>query len=273
MNHAIHWSWQLGLAMALGLVASASGQSFEDRFEDLAREKLNLDRYELQNLIIPANDREATEVSIELNGETLTLELLPSSDRAPGFRVVTIDRLNRRHQPALPPETTYRGQVRGKAGSRVAASIINGGLRAQIYTDDGQWGVQPAFELDDQAGLQVHVVYRAQDIIPGDYACGVDHKEPREFEHVPPQAGAAFGGSCGNVAEIAYDADVEFYILNGSSINNTVADIESINNAVNLIYEADVDITHIITEIRIWTSEVDPYTSTDSSTLLKEIRT
>ncbi|MCZ6834750.1 MAG: M12 family metallo-peptidase [Planctomycetota bacterium] len=273
MDYAIHSTRWLGLTFALVLLAPASGQTIEERFEVLAREKMNLVLFELQSLAVPANDRRAMQVSIVLDGKALTLELQPSSVRATNFRVVTVDRWGRRNIVSLPPETTYQGWVQGKPDSRIAASIIDGGLRAQIFIGDRQWGVQPASELDPEAGPAAHVVYRSADIIQGEWACAADVKNAGLNDAPLSQTDTSFGSACETIAEIAYDTDVEYYVLNGSSVPNTVADIESINNAMNVIYTRDVDLSHAITEIIVRTSEPDPYTSSDSITLLDEFYT
>ncbi|MCZ6834751.1 MAG: M12 family metallo-peptidase [Planctomycetota bacterium] len=272
MNHSFQSAQWLGLALSLILIAPAIGQTSEERFETLVREKLDISQFELQSLVVPVNDRQAKQVTLLLDGVAVTLDLQPSSFRAPGFRVVTVDRMNRRHVAPLTPETTYQGTVQGKPGSRVAVSIINGGFNAQIFIGEKQWGVQPASELDPDADPATHVVYRMEDVIQGDWACSSEFAELRPFRNEPALANASFGETCGNVAEIAYDADYDFYLINGANVPNTVADIELINNAMNVIYESFVDITHIITEIVIWTTAADPYFSSNSTTLLNEFR-
>lgn len=84
-------------------------------------------------------------------------------------------------------------------------------------------------------------------------------------------APAALGGGL-VVAEIAIDADVEYYNLNGQSESFTVSDIETIMSAVNAQYEAQVGITHQITTIIVRTAEPDPYTTTNPEDLLVEFR-
>jgi hypothetical protein len=68
--------------------------------------------------------------------------------------------------------------------------------------------------------------------------------------------------------QIAYDADVEFYQANGSSVLNTIYDMELIMNQVGLIYQNQVAIAYTDTGIIVRTVEPDPYTSTNANTLL-----
>ena len=78
---------------------------------------------------------------------------------------------------------------------------------------------------------------------------------------------------CENIAEIAFEADVEFYLANGSSVPAVVSDIESIVNAMNVIYERDAEITHIIPRINVQIAEPDGLNATDSLVLIFQFRT
>jgi hypothetical protein len=73
-------------------------------------------------------------------------------------------------------------------------------------------------------------------------------------------------------AEIAFDADFEFYQLNGSSVNNTVSDIEAVMNSVETIYMAQASISYIVTQIVVRSSPADPYTTSVPGSLLDQFR-
>ncbi len=94
-------------------------------------------------------------------------------------------------------------------------------------------------------------------------------------------AGHADGGDEGGVAgdegtiavaniraQIGLDADVEFYQANGSSVLNTIYDMEMIMNSVGLVYQNQVAIAYTETVLFVRTAEPDPYTSTNANTLL-----
>ena len=78
-------------------------------------------------------------------------------------------------------------------------------------------------------------------------------------------------GGATRICEIAFDADVEYYNLNGSSVANTVNDIESIMNGVESIYENNTGVTFEVTTIVVRTAEPDPYTSNNPGTLLDQV--
>ncbi len=87
------------------------------------------------------------------------------------------------------------------------------------------------------------------------------------------------GGDDGGVAgaspfvtRIAFDADFEFFLKNGSNANATVIDIENVMNNVSFVYDRDVNITYEYTTIVVRTTSSDPYTSSNMETLLCEFR-
>ena len=165
--------------------------------------------------------------------------------------------------------------------------MVDGQLSAVILLPDGSlWSIQPVSEVALGTPPSWHVVYDFTDVRPGLGICGNDDLmevnavqtdssapgEEGEDESTPPEGGP--GAQVGErVADIAFDADVEFFRLNGSSVNLTLFDIERVANAVNVIYRRDVRIDHWISAIIVRTREQDPYNQTNSSALLCQFRT
>ena len=80
------------------------------------------------------------------------------------------------------------------------------------------------------------------------------------------------GGTTPSVAEIAFDADFEFFQLNGSNAVNVVNDIENVMNNVITVYDRDVNISYEFTTFVVRTTAADPYTTTIMTDLLCEFR-
>jgi hypothetical protein len=79
-------------------------------------------------------------------------------------------------------------------------------------------------------------------------------------------------GSLIEVTDVLIDADFQFFLQNGGSVSNTVADIESVMNGVSLVYERDVDLSWEITGILVRTSSAaNPYSSSSAETLLCQL--
>jgi hypothetical protein len=83
------------------------------------------------------------------------------------------------------------------------------------------------------------------------------------------EPGSAAAGALREV-ELGTEADAPFVAQNGS-VDAANAKILSIVNAVNGIYETDLGLTNRVAVQRAWSGS-DPYTSSDSGTLLSEFR-
>jgi len=235
----------------------------------------------------PRGDGELTPF-VRLEGQEQVLLLEPYSLRATDFAVSIQDDQGRMVRAAIPSPATYRGSVAGRPGSRVAASLIDGRLSAWIELADGElWTVEPLSEYLDGAAPLEHVVYRHADILPTDHHCGTGAAQslpgrfrlPGQLESSSPfspgtqlPAPIVQGDEDDKTAEIAFDADYEFYADNGRSVANTVADIENVLNGVEAIYQSDTGICYDLTHIIVRTTSNDPYTSSSPDVLLDQFK-
>jgi len=207
---------------------------------------------------IPSADPSSAEVLIEIQvgAELWTLALEPYSLRADGFRVLVDDGSGNLVPHPEPPVATRRGSVLEVPGSQVRATLEGDRLRALIITPQGNWAVQPVSEVGLVAREPWHVVFAAADSLPLPYVCG--------NRDVHSQGAAGGGpmpfGTVFHVAEIAVDADFEFYSLNGSSVASTVNDVEAVLNAVEGVYDnSPILIAYELSTVVVRTSSADPY--------------
>jgi len=100
----------------------------------------------------------------------------------------------------------------------------------------------------------------------------LEKNEPANDNDGGDEGGVA--GDDGSIAaanvrcQLGLDADVEFYQANGSSVVNTIYDMETVMNQVGLIYQNQVAISYTHNVLFVRTAEPDPYTSTNANTLL-----
>ena len=207
---------------------------------------------------------------VPIDGVPLTLDLEPRTVRAPAFSV-ELQLPDGSLMPIEPlPPRTYRGVVTGLDGSDVAASLSPEGLSARIIlADDTDYFVEPIAAHVAGGGPNQYVVYRGDAVIPSGGTCGVSGA-PVVGEAVSTAGTIAAGGLY--IAELAIDADFEYFEINGSDVDATVAKIESIIDAVNVQYERDVAIRHVITGIVVRVAEPDPYTTSNADNLLTQVR-
>jgi len=252
----------------------ALGQSPEPVGSEAVRQALAVRAFETIRIDVPANERRPISIPLVLDGRPVRLDLRPASVRASSFRVSIAGGDAALHDHPAPAETTYRGEIAGMPGSAVAASIIDGRVFARILAGERIWGVQPLADIDGRGPSDRHAVYAADDFVPGPWFCGTPDIAAHAGGLIGDggRAAARAGAFCEHIAELAFAADVEYYQANGSSIPNVVADIESIVNAANVIYERDLAITHVIPRIVVHTAEPDFLESTAPGTLLGEFR-
>ncbi len=125
-----------------------------------------------------------------------------------------------------------------------------------------------------------HLVYHNDDVIPSGGTCMLEHPPVARIDgdgEVTDAIGQTSGVTAGGlfIAELAIDADFEYFLeFEGADdqLAATEAQINSIINAMNVQYERDVAIQHIITKIIIRTAEEDPYDTSDPRDLLEQFR-
>jgi len=244
---------------------------------------LGLKRSRLVQLSLPARADRAVRLAVPSDDGRLELELVPHSIRSPGYRLlVQVD--GGPLVETLPgEERTFRGRVAGVEGSRVSASLLDDGLHALIDLGDGRqhWLEPTARHLPPGVGAAgaEHVLYASTDVNPCGGLCGMPDKVAADlhlpFDAVAPSRSASGGGGTPCIAELACDADVEYFEDQGGSVPATEAFITNIINNVNIQYERDVELTHVITTIVVRTGNrnSDPYTTNSPEALLCEFIT
>ncbi len=239
---------------------------------------LNLLHVDVVNLDLEGAPGHSTSVVIPVDGAAHRLMLEPHSNRAADFQVLE-DRGDGKLvavEPAL--LTTYRGELLDQPGSSVAAGWQEDGLHAQIELPDGSrlWMEPVGLEIEG-ATERSYALYSDSDVRPMPHACGVDDSFAKEFASLNGSTGnerdmpAVAFGSALLVAELAFDADFEYFQDYGST-QAVQSRIETVMNVINQQYEGDVGITHEITTILVRTNSNNPYTSNNAGTLLTQFR-
>ena len=233
--------------------------------------------YTMTNLAVPQFAGDAFDVAVTIGGDQLVVNLDPYTIRSNDFQVF-VDHGDGKLVPVeAPPPTTYRGAVAGIPGSWATASLIDGQLYATVMIDGAAWTIEPLDGLAPAAQVTAdsYAIYRDEDIVPADKGCGGAIANPGAQPAGGPAAeGGVAGGTGLEIIELGCDADVEYWIKNGSSVNNTVTDIETIINSVSALYEAQLDLAYEVTTIVVRTGATgsDPYSSSNCSTLLGQFK-
>jgi len=228
-------------------------------------------------------------VDLAFFGATHRLLLEPCSLRARGFHVRSGSLDGDRAIVASHPRT-FKGHVQGEPNSMVRLSIGPSGIRGCIKSSEGWAFIQPLNTAGDHLnnqpaqaaqGLTSHKVFTEGDLdqrfeglcaepLSLDSSAGTAVDAVSAVQQPSPSTNAVTS-SAGDlrVLQVAADADVEFFAAYGSG---SATEIESILNIVDGIYQANLGLTIELVSVHIWDAEPDPYSSTDSGTLLNELR-
>lgn len=261
----------LSCALALPLAGTAA-QALDDPSAGILQDALpalGLKGGELIEIVPSATASGTLQFVVHIDGTPETIELTPVSIRSPEYTVLvqrpdgTLERID----PA--PERNYRGTVIGSEGSVVAATLSDTGLRGSIHLPDGsrRW-IEPV-DVQIAAGAPgQHILYRDEDLLEEPDTCA----EPIVASvHEDEPVGSVAGASGLFVAQLALDADYEYYMQYGS-VAAVQDQINTVINTMNVEYERDVQIRHIITTIIVRTTATDPYSATDAGMLLDQFR-
>ncbi|MEE2972184.1 MAG: zinc-dependent metalloprotease family protein [Planctomycetota bacterium] len=204
-------------------------------------------------------------VLLPLKDGELSLQLHRHDVRAADFQLL-LDTGESRFESIEPlPSETYRGVIEGDPESAVAISIHPDGIAGRIRSGDGRelW-IEPAPNRPRGAGPRAHLVYESDDIRPTDARCGVPDvaigPRPRPDLHGPAPADDQFrrGNLC--KAQIVIDCDFPFFQRMGEDLDALGRRVELVLSTMNLQYNTEVGIDHILTAIVVRTNAgADPY--------------
>lgn len=266
------------ITLAAGNAAASRKQTKQAQSEMVVlhnelNQTLQLNHSELITVNVDIQPERPFMMQLAYEGQLYTLDMQPHSVRADHYQLIvqTADGTYAPHQPG--PVNTFRGTVLEIPGSVVTGGIDADGFSAVIHRPEQEklW-IEPVVRHDRNAPGNLHLIYSDRDGEGMFGDCGTDESQARPLEDFG--GASSRGAACGTglcFAEMACDADVEFFNLWGSvtAVENR---INSIIATMNEEYENDVQITHVITAIIVRTAEPDPYSSTNSSTLVAQVR-
>jgi len=247
--------------------------------KSLIKQHLNVKECDIAPLAIQQNHDSTLRMRTIIDGIPSTLRLTATTARASNYQVL-VQQADGSLLPAPPsPERAFRGVVDEQPGVIVGGSWLDDGFHGLAIMPDGSkhW-IQPAASITPGVDpvQNLHVSFKGADILPCDRHCGVKDHHGQTHPIAPHQPLPLVGGVGINtssetlcVAQIAIDADHEFFLAYGS-VAATEARLNAIMNAVNTQYASEAGITHQISTIIVRESPADPYTSSDADTLLTQ---
>ena len=259
----------LTLTLLLQIVhAQTPSQKLESIFSD----------YELVQLDPEAINRQVRDfgepLELQFDGTTFVFDLDPRDLRSPRYRAEATgaDGLRRHVQPS--PVHTFRGRVVGQEHIQGRFTITDDSFDGVIFTP-GDWRyIEPARNYLSDSEKNSMVVYKHSDIQHDqEFSCGVasslHHRLKRGVGNVKNQV--EMDTTTYYTSEIATEADYEYVqALGGAQEANS--EILSILNKVEGVYEEQLRLSLEVVYQHAWTTELDPYTSTEAGGLLDEFK-
>jgi len=222
--------------------------------------------------------RTGTPIDLSFFGKSCRAVLEASNVRSPRFQATSGTLVEAR--TVYPSEVrNFKGQLVDEPDSVVRLSIVRGGIRGFIKSQDGWTFIEPLrvgqLHVEGDPGAGDHKVFTENDFDPDflgacaaplllDGADSIVHQNETVAE-----AGEDTSSADLRVLELAVDADVEFFAIYGAQ---TTAEIEATLNMVNGIFESDLSLTIELVSLKIWDAEPDPYNEVQAPSLLGELR-
>lgn len=218
---------------------------------------LEVGAYELADLDLPPEPVVPFTVRVELGGQLVHLDLVPTSIRDDNFSVQVPDGAGGLVLMAPPPPRTVRGFVR-ETGDVVGGGLVRDGLRVIVLTPDGVWSIEPLNTVLPSPRAR-HVIVHSRDEFGGFGTCPGGVPWADNAPPIEPRGGGLPRGLV-RVVELRAEADYELFVRNASRVEDTIADVETVMQAVNIVYERDVEVTHNLMSVLVrTTAQDDPY--------------
>jgi len=280
----------LSVLAALALTSDAEAGTGRGRsasrsaWHDIVNAELGLEASRVVRLDLDARPGAPMSVALparaapRLLGRLGYMDLEPFSVRSEDYRVLMEQADGSLEEIKPGPVRTLRGAIRGMPGSLVAGTLRPDGLEARIrFPNHEELWLQPVGALVPEMKAGQHVAYRSADIIETEEHCDVRADGTPDRQIPDRVAGGLVGHGAGQspegyaLAELAIDVDYEYFRRYGS-VAAVEERINSIVNAINVQFERDVKVRHLISAIIVRTEEPDPYTATDAIALAREFR-
>lgn len=235
-----------------------------------AVEQLHLRDAEVVAVSAQNFDDATMQVRLPINGQERVLDLQPSSVVSPEYQLIVQVGEDDYVEGTPTRVPLYRGSIAGLPDSDVALTRVAAGLEGLVQFPDGSrvW-IEPLAGRVASATNDQHVLYRDADLLVGAAECDAGTAN-RPF----PAGSETDSGSTASglvyVAQIAADTDVEYFLKYGS-VSAVEAQIQKVIHNMNVQYERDVQIRHLINRIIVRTVQPDPYSGESVATLINQV--
>ncbi len=275
----------LAAAAAMLVSPAASGQGGRVvPAQDIEQSLASFDRLSLDPVVLLKGARESGRVTLQTSRGTFELDVEPFDIRDQNYRAVAAGVGGVMTELPRAASNSWRGKVSG-AGDTFVRLVLDGEqLQGIIITPSETFFVEPARGQTAAAGAKEFIFYAGSAVKQTEAECGVTLAGKVSARAAAaglgtglPSVAAATSPTPEEIfapmpqADIALEADFEFFQANGSNQANTTADMNNIMTQVDGIYEAQLGMSINVVFSRVWTTNTDPYTLTDSEDALFQL--
>ena len=212
-------------------------------------------------------------LSLTTRDRRFDLELKPNDLRTPNYRAEeVVDGGAVRYVVMDAPVRTFRGTVRGFPGAEARFTIDDEKIEGLIITADELYYVEPLRNFNKMAAKNEYALYKGTDVIEGAHgACAttIAGRIKSEVAHLTPKTSQPLVANSLRQADLATEADYDYVSFFGSSAAAN-AEILSIMNQVDGIYQQRMGITFNVSYQHTWATSADPYSATAADQMLYE---
>lgn len=231
-------------------------------------------------LTVVAGNPSRPVIDARIGGADYRLQLEPHTVLADGFRLLDCGPGGTCHDLAVPlVVSTYRARIRQRESGQdagIAAVARKGdGWHAVVRLDDESWWQVEPVKRKNAAASSVPEYTATPMLFDGGISssCGcTEHAVPVPIA-ADPRHYAYGSGDIETVIEVAVDTDFEYIQGLAFSQSAAIADVESVFNAVSLIYEQEFGVTYELTTLILRPESPFPYTSSNHQVLLGQMQT
>ncbi len=231
--------------------------------------------YKVYHLDLPTIEYQARstgQTRLEFGSQVFDMVLEPNDLRAPVFRQTRTTDRGVIEEPQS-PVSTFKGSLSDDPQSIVRLLILPDLVQGYVRTAEDWIFIDPVLKFAPHTKSTDVVIFREADIRPEAVGvCGagmLDEYAERLHSRSTIRTQSENTGEALKQAEIATDADFEYFQIFGG---NTNTQIQGIINQVDGIYQTDHSVTLTMTFQNVYTTSSDPYTSSNASTLLSQFR-
>ena len=271
----------LAAAAAMLVSPGASGQGGRRGDRELERVLRGFDRLSLDPAELLRGARSGGRVTLRTSRGAFDLDVEPFDIRGENYRAVAAGPGGVMTELPRTPSHAWRGTVAGAKGTFVRLVLDGESVEGIIITPSETFFVEPAGNLTTDAGADEFVFYAESSVTAEGGECATDTLAGKVAARA---AGARLAPNATTTrptpeeifapkpeAEVATEADFEFFQLNGNNAANTNADINSIMTQVDAIYDRDLGMKLRVVFQRVWAVAGDPYTTANASKALEQL--